>query len=224
MKNFIVTAESELNVRTGPGTNFSPVGVLNQGDEVVSPDFDDWIPVVVGARVLWASAKFLQATDAPAAPAPEATAPAAAPAPAAGDEPAWITWARKEIGEKEVPGAGDNPDIVAWFKLLKDFPEEYWHDATAWCAVFVNAGFCLNGVQGLGSAAAADWLKFGKKVAKPQKGDVVVFTWDDGTHHVAYFLAIEGDRVRVIGGNQSNAVTETTYPLRNVAGFRRAAA
>lgn len=209
-KSFIVTADA-LNVRSGPGTNFEVVGSLANGESAVSPDTEGWLPVLRGVSIGWVSAKYLQ------------EAPVAAPGiePAIGQcEPPWISWARKQLGEKEVPGAGDNPDIVAWFQLTT-LPKDLWHDATAWCAVFVNAGFCLNGINGLRSARAADWLGFGHAVTTPQIGDVVVFRWDDGSHHVAYVLGIEGDRVRVIGGNQSNAVTETTYPLRNVAGFRR---
>jgi uncharacterized protein (TIGR02594 family) len=207
MKQYEVTAD-ELNVRSGPGTNYPRLGTVLNSAELDSPEMEGWVPVVYNGKIGWCSGKYLEEMQ--EAPRPELL-----------DEPPWITWARRELGEKEVPGAGDNPDIVAWFELLNNFPKEYWHDATAWCAVFVNAGFCLNGVKGLGSARAVDWLKFGKAAKEPQVGDVVVFRWDDGDHHVAYFLAMEGDQVRVIGGNQHNAVTETTYPRENIMGFRR---
>jgi uncharacterized protein (TIGR02594 family) len=104
------------------------------------------------------------------------------------------------MGQQEVPGAGDNPEIVSWFKLFT-LPREYWHDATAWCAAFVNAALCLNGVKGLGSARAFDWLKFGTGVSVPQKGDVVVFAFS----YVAFYLGNAGDKIQVIGGNQSDA-------------------
>ncbi|MCK9378318.1 MAG: TIGR02594 family protein, partial [Syntrophobacterales bacterium] len=214
-KKYIVTASIELNIRSGPGTDYETVGTVPHGEQIISPDTEGWVPILLEDDTIgWVSSKYLQE-------APEEELKSAEPLrfPSDGD-PAWIVWAMKQIGIKELPGAGDNPEIISWFELTT-LPKEYWHDATAWCAVFVNAGFCLNGVKGLRSARAKDWLGFGRPVEAPEKGDVVVFRWDDGSHHVAYCLALEDDQVRVIGGNQSNAVTETTYPLRNVAGFRR---
>jgi uncharacterized protein (TIGR02594 family) len=215
-KYYIVTASS-LNIRSGPGTDYEAVGTVAHGEKIISPSTEGWEPILLEDDTIgWVSEKYLQEASAAEPKPPE---PVPGPAPAGGD-PAWIVWAQKELGVKEVPGAGDNPEILSWFDLTS-LPKEYWHDATAWCAVFVNAGFFLNGVKGLRSARAQDWLGFGRPSDPPEKGDVVVFQWDDGSHHVAYFLALEDDRVRVIGGNQSNAVTETTYPVRNVSGFRR---
>ncbi len=208
-KFYLVTASNELNIRSGPGSDYERLGSVPHGEKIISPDTEGWVPIFLeDDTVGWVSGKYLH--EAPAE---------AAPAPLTGD-PAWILWAKKQLGVKEVPGAGDNPEIISWFHLTT-LPEEYWHDATAWCAVFINAGLFLNGVKGLRSARAKDWLGFGRAVETPRKGDVVVFKWSDGSHHVAYFLALKDDRVQVIGGNQSNAVTETTYPLGNVAGFQR---
>ncbi len=209
-KYYTVTASS-LNIRSGPGTDYEVVGSVPQGEMIISPSIEDWAPILLEDDTIgWVSGKYIQ--EAPAGRQP-------ATAPSAGD-PAWMVWAKQELGVKEVAGAGDNPEIVSWFKLTT-LPEEYWHDSTKWCAVFVNAGFFLNGVKGLRSARAKDWLQFGRPVDTPKTGDVVVFRWDDGSYHVAYFEALEGDWVQVIGGNQSNAVTEESYPLQNVAGFRR---
>lgn len=214
-KKYIVTAESELNIREGPGTDYAIVGTVAHGDKILSPDTEGWVPILLEDDTIgWVFIKYLRE---PAPGEEQTTTPAPLPA---GAEPAWMVWAQKELGIKEVPGAGDNPEIVSWFKLTT-LPEEYWHDATAWCAVFVNAGFFLNGVQGLRSARAKDWLQFGRAVDTPKMGDVVVFRWDNGSYHVAYFQALEGDWIQVIGGNQSNAVSEESYPLGNVAGFRR---
>jgi uncharacterized protein (TIGR02594 family) len=99
-----------------------------------------------------------------------------------------------------------------------------WRDATAWCAVFVNAAFMLNNIKTIRSAGAEEWKKFGTATDSPQVGDVVVFQWADGSHHVAFFLGFTPDgRVQVIGGNQGDAVTITTYPAANVMtkGYRR---
>jgi len=127
--------------------------------------------------------------------------------PAKGD-PVWLTWALGKLGDAEVPGPGDNPEIVSWMKLTS-LPPSMRHDATAWCSVFVNAGFELNGYKGTGSADAGSWLNWGHAV-DPVRGAVCVFARSGG-HHVAYLLNDLGDSVEVVGGNQSDKVCKQTY-------------
>jgi uncharacterized protein (TIGR02594 family) len=204
-----------LNIRSGPGTSYDVVATLDPGDvvaEVAVPQ--DWCPIELeDGTIGFVSRKYLTTpTEKPEAPVTPVTP---------GAEPIWIQWARKQLGQREVPGPGDNPTIAAWYHLTT-LDQSYWHDETAWCAVFVNAGLMLNNIKTIRSAAAVDWLKFGTPVTTPQKGDVVVFLWDSGSHHVAYYLAdAGGGRIQVIGGNQSDAVTITTYPKANVMGYRR---
>jgi uncharacterized protein (TIGR02594 family) len=214
----IVTADY-LNFRGGVAPA-KPVLVLKKGD-IIQATGKAWIQVISkDGRTGWLSFEYVEYTDLPA-PAPVLTPEDKA------KEPPWITWARQQRGVKEVPGAGDNPTIVAWYHLTT-LPAEYWHDATAWCAVFVNAGFFLNGVTGTRSARAVDWLNFGVPVSVPQLGDVVVFEWPPDRegkigHHVAFVLSRSGGLVKVIGGNQSNAVTIASYEEKYVMGYRRAA-
>ncbi len=60
--------------------------------------------------------------------------------------------------------------------------------------------------------------------------DLVVFTRDGGTHdpkvidakgHVAWFLALDGEHVEVLGGNQNDSVSRAKYPRADVIGVRR---
>lgn len=206
MKRYEVTADG-LNVRSGPATEYPRLGTVLNSAQLDSPDSAGWVPVLYNGNIGWCSAKYLLEVKDEPAPKPVA-------------DPPWIAWARQQLGTKEAPGAADNDKIVRWDELTT-LPEECWHDATAWCAVFVNAAFAYCGIKTPKSAAAADWLKFGTPVVKPQLGDVVVFKWDDGQYHVALVLALEGGQVQVIGGNQSNAVTIANYPKTNVMGFRR---
>ena len=140
-------------------------------------------------------------------------------------EPAWLTWAKTKIGVHEIPGPGDNPEIVSWFHFTS-LDRADWHDATAWCSVFVNAAFGLNGGKGTGSAAAISWAKWGHEVEYDEAlpGDVVVFEWDSGQHHVAFFEKQDEDRVKVLGGNQGAAgeVSEAWHSKDYVLNVRRA--
>jgi uncharacterized protein (TIGR02594 family) len=139
------------------------------------------------------------------------------------DQPIWLQWMLSKLGLQEVPGAGDNPEIIDWMKLTT-LPRSMWHDATAWCSVTVNAAFMLNEMKGTRSAAAVDWLGWGKK-SKPVLGAVAVFEWKDKNgrvtgHHVGVVLDQTDTRVQVIGGNQSNAVTKQWYSKASVMGYR----
>ena len=146
-------------------------------------------------------------------------------------EPAWLTWAKSKIGVHEIPGPGDNSEIVSWFKFCPELPHSMWHDSTAWCSIFCNAAFGLNGGKGTGSAAAISWADWGHEVSWEDAlpGDVCVFEWSSGSHHVAFFLEQDDDRVHVLGGNQGGEaafggeVDEKWFSKDSVVNVRRAA-
>jgi uncharacterized protein (TIGR02594 family) len=209
-------ATTTFNIRSGPGVDFEDLGDLPQGQPVEEIG-EGWCPVLLDDEVTvgWLSRKYLVEI------AQEDIEPDATPTatPAGGSDPIWIKWARSKLGQKEVPGPGDNPEIASWYHLTT-LPKSMWHDATAWCAVFVNAAFMLNNIASLRSARAFDYRSFGKAVTTPQKGDVVVFSFS----HVAFFLRDLGNgRIECIGGNQSDAVTITSYDKDDVDCYRRAA-
>lgn len=140
-----------------------------------------------------------------------------------------VAWAKSKRGIHEIPGPKDNTEIVSWFKFTS-LDRSDWHDSTAWCSVFVNAAFGLNGGKGTNDARAISWAKWGKEVEydEAQPGDVVVFEWRDGSHHVALFLDQDEERVQVIGGNQGGAaayggeVDEKWFSKDDVINLRRA--
>jgi uncharacterized protein (TIGR02594 family) len=208
-------ATTRVNIRSGPSTNFEVVGDLETGEVIEVLSTEGWCPLEMeDSSVGWVSRKFL--TDAPVTPEPK-------PVPPTG-EPVWLRWARSKLGQKEVPGPGDNPEIAAWYKLTT-LPKSMWHDETAWCSVFVNAAFELNNLEGTSDARAVSWLDWGEEVDDPRKGDVVVFDWGNGGHHVAFFLEDLGNGyIRCLGGNQSDAVTIANYPESAVMGYMRAPA
>lgn len=103
-----------------------------------------------------------------------------------------------------------NPVIVEFFKATKLQPSG---DTTAWCAAFMN--YCLM-TSAIGktmptgasprtqSAAALSFKNWGKTTDNPKPGDIVVFrnVNSPGHGHVGFFLADQGDKVLVMGGNQ----------------------
>lgn len=96
----------------------------------------------------------------------------------------------------------------------------------AWCADFVNATLAQSGMKGTGSSAARSFLDWGKPTDTPNKGDIAVFTRGDPsswTGHVGFFDGYNPDgTIRVLGGNQSDAVTYTNKDPSTLLGFRTA--
>lgn len=128
--------------------------------------------------------------------------------------------AQKELGISEVPGVGNNPRILLYHKACDS---AFTSDSVPWCAAFMN--WCLQqaGGKGTRSAMARSFLAWGKKVTIPKPGDVVVFKrgTDGISGHVAFFVSATERSIKVIGGNQSNAVTYTTLNKTNLLGYRR---
>lgn len=155
------------------------------------------------------------------APAPRAEAEPPAPEQPQRGDPAWLKLARADLGVKEIAGAQHNPAVLAYFARA-GFPQ-IDDDETAWCAAFANAKLEDAGYAGSKSLAARSFLSWGKKVTKPYPGCIVVFwrvsprSWQG---HVAFYVGETADKIRVLGGNQGNAVTVAEYPRAQLLGYR----
>lgn len=151
---------------------------------------------------------------APAVPQPLPLVHGAATA----EEPRWLVIARRELGTTEIPGDRDNPRIVEYHQATSLKATD---DETAWCSAFVN--WCMReaGLPRTDSAMARSWLKWGTAISAPRPGCVVVFSrgaYPQG--HVAFFVGREGDRIRVLGGNQGNRVSIAANGTERVLGYR----
>lgn len=49
-----------VNLRSGPGTQYSIVGVVRKGDKLVQANADGWVSVLVGGAVRWISEKYVK--------------------------------------------------------------------------------------------------------------------------------------------------------------------
>ncbi len=96
----------------------------------------------------------------------------------------------------------------------------------AWCAAFVNSTLEQSGYKGTGSNLARSFLDWGQAVDDPEQGDLAVF-WRDNPEgpygHVGFFDGYNADgTIRVLGGNQGDAVSVANYDPSRLLGFRRA--
>lgn len=99
--------------------------------------------------------------------------------------------------------------------------------STPWCAAFVNGALRQNGLTGTGSLAARSFLGYGDSVkpSQAQQGDIVVFGRNGNPNqgHVGFVDSVDlkNGTVRVLSGNQNNAVTLKNYPINKALDFRR---
>ena len=139
-------------------------------------------------------------------------------------DPLWLTYARTELGTKEVPGDGDNPRII-----------KYWNDAglanvadgqdeVPWCAAFVGAMLARANQHGSGKANARSYEAWGRKLSSPVLGCVVILSrpptvWQG---HVGFYLSTDKAKrlVRIIGGNQSDSVSIADFSIDRLVALR----
>lgn len=127
--------------------------------------------------------------------------------------------AQGEIGVKEIRGRRHNSRILEYHKTTGAFST----DEIAWCSSFVNWVCKEIDIKGTGKATARSWMKWGKATTKPQRGDVVVFWRGKKTGwqgHVALYSHRVGNKIYVLGGNQSNAVNVSSYNKDRLLGYR----
>ena len=141
-----------------------------------------------------------------------------------------ITPARAYLGQREVPGPASNGWIKdLWLKLRggawfwKTFGED--DSKLPWCGAFL-ARVCQD--CGLDYpdkyAQAAAWASWGQALPGPMQGAVAVLTRSGGGH-VGIVTGVSADAryVRLLGGNQGDAVCEAWFQTTRVSAWRRPA-
>lgn len=131
----------------------------------------------------------------------------------------WLQYARKLIGIREIPGPKHSPTIMGWIKKLgaKVLGANVTDDETPWCGTFMahvmsESGFTPPPI----AVRASAWASWGRQLNGPRPGAVLVFTRTGGGH-VGLYVGEREDAYRVLGGNQSNAVTETWIAKNRLA-------
>ncbi len=206
MTKYKVTAQS-LNVRKEPKLTAKVIGYLHLDDIVqgISVSGDGyWYKLRTSSSLEgWSSHKFLVIYK----------------GEMEGEEFPWMPIALQEVGVKEYAGASDNPRIVEYLSSTTLSAVDRSNDETPWCSAFVNWCVVKAGYEGTDSAWAKSWLNWGKVLKKPRRGCIAVFTRNGGGH-VAFFVGKTSSGIKVLGGNQSDAVKISTYPASRLLGYR----
>lgn len=141
--------------------------------------------------------------------------------------------AKRFSGLHEIKGATDHPFIV-WCLSICGLPNE--PDETAWCSAFTNGIAYICGLPRSKRANARSWLTVGAKIGLEDAKcgyDIVVLKRGTGEQpgpdvlnapgHVGFYHGHTSEVVYILGGNQSDAVGVSPYPVSRILGVRRLA-
>ncbi len=123
-------------------------------------------------------------------------------------------------------GLNEHDKVAALTDYLETGGQNLDPATTAWCTAFVNGTVELAGMESTGQLNARSYLDWGQEVSEPQRGDIAVFSRGDPNGwegHVGFFDGYNEDgSIRVLGGNQGDAVNISNFSASNLLGFRRA--
>jgi uncharacterized protein (TIGR02594 family) len=141
-----------------------------------------------------------------------------------------VATAERDKGIQEGTAAGD-AEILRYFQSINVQTKT---SATPWCAAFVS--FCMKSsgsqvaaesIPKTDPALAATWKGWGNPLpanasTTPQGAVVVLSPTEDqdDSGHVGFFVSGNADTITLLGGNQTNAVKESTYARSRVAAIR----
>ncbi|MGO7371728.1 phage tail tip lysozyme [Rhizobium ruizarguesonis] len=142
-----------------------------------------------------------------------------------GGVPPWLVIARSEL-DRPVSETVNADRLLTYFQTI-NFP--VGGTVPHWCGAFV--GFCVKTAGGPipdGPARAANWKTWGNRsfpvgASEIPLGAVVVLKPQDPTTsgHVAFFEKfVENRKVRLLGGNQDDAVSEKEFSVTEIAAIR----
>jgi len=133
----------------------------------------------------------------------------------------WMAVAGYFVAERlaEVPGAASDPRISEMYRLVTGTARS---DDVPWCAAFVGACLELSGYAPTSSLLASSYKTFGEKLSAPMPGCVIVLKPQTAgaSGHVGFFVSMTNGRVRLLGGNQSDAAKEQNYAADDIVAMR----
>lgn len=147
-------------------------------------------------------------------------APSSPPPPLGAVErmPPWMAEMNRRAGLNEVRDNAALSDwLRSWGRFLgnpKDLP--WCGDAVETCVAKTLPDEPLPSNPFFAQA----WAKFGKDVGSPIVGAIGVIRWTPSSGHVGIVAGVSGDRVNLLGGNQSNAINVSSFPRSKFIAFR----
>lgn len=137
--------------------------------------------------------------------------------------PNWLQIATKECGQKELRWPQENKRINEYFSSLKDgkhHRQDIEDDPLSdWASAFVEWSLNQVGKSGPKSIYPFAWRTWGRKIEKPEIGCIVVLSLN-GIPHVGFYMGDDGDRIKVLGGNEDDMVEIARYQKSAAIDYR----
>lgn len=139
-----------------------------------------------------------------------------------------MKMARSQLGVAE-HADGWNPKIKDYQNsTVKGFFNDDGTGRNAWCACFVNWVLGKTGITPLNHSGdrynlmrAKEYEKYGQPTQRPSYGSIGVKK-SGSQYHVGFIVGInfEGTHIIMLGGNQSDSVNYSAYPIKSFTAFR----
>ena len=134
------------------------------------------------------------------------------------NEPAYLALARKDLGQRETIGPNDSKWIRGmWAKFSAG-----WLLGQPWCGGAVakwlsDAGYPIPKHY----YRALAWADYGASLPRADQGAIAVLSRKGGGHvGIVTGATRTGSHVRLLGGNQNDAVNETWFPASRITAYR----
>ena len=136
--------------------------------------------------------------------------------------PAWLSWARTEIGIREIVGAQHNPRVLDYWRIGR-VPLQVNDDETPWCAAFACAAIEAASVRSPRTPRARGFADSPHTVeCDARLGAIVVLSSSRGpaSGHVGFLTGIGNGQLILLGGNQGNRVCEAPFSASKLVALR----
>lgn len=133
-------------------------------------------------------------------------------------DPSYLAIARRDIGQRETSGPNDSPFIRALLKRLGLL----WLLGQPWCGMIMADWLTRAGYPVPEKAfRALAWASYGDAMPGPRHGAIAVLSRKGGGHvAIVTGITANGSHVRLLGGNQGDAVSEAWFSSARVTAYR----
>lgn len=120
----------------------------------------------------------------------------------------WLAIAYGERGVKEITGIATHTPRILEYHAMTTLKAK--QDEVPWCSSFVNWVMDRAGYPITKSAAAKSWMNWGREV--PLQVGAIAILKRKGGHHVGFIVEETPQGIKLLGGNQSDAVNIKIFP------------
>jgi len=134
--------------------------------------------------------------------------------------PPWMSIAIRDIGTRETKGAKHTDKIVAYSRSVG--ADWVRGDETPWCAAFVGACLERCGMRSTRSLRARSYSDYGIALTRPVPGCIAVLSRGNNPAkgHVGFVVSANRRTVTLLGGNQSDRVSISSYGRDRLVALR----